>query len=194
MMHGCIAQGTITNHSSYILYMYTYDWVTLLYSRNWQNIVNQLYFNFFKKNLKRKLTAVFFYWKSSSNCPSQVGEYPWSSSQLRKSTWTLPTPPSSPEAPASLSFPITWSSFCFLSTSPVPSAGKAPSLYFWLAASFPSFWSQVKYHFHSRLFPNSQDKDVSSPPSASCYLPNRIFISTWDSLPTLQIHCDSSST
>ena len=25
-----------------------YDWVTLLYSRNCQNIVNQLYFNFFK--------------------------------------------------------------------------------------------------------------------------------------------------
>ena len=26
------------------VYMY-YDWVTLLYSRNWHNIVNQLYFN-----------------------------------------------------------------------------------------------------------------------------------------------------
>ena len=25
--------------------MYVYDWVTLLYSRNWHNIVNQLYFN-----------------------------------------------------------------------------------------------------------------------------------------------------
>ena len=25
-----------------------YDWVTLLYSRNWHNIVNELYFNFKK--------------------------------------------------------------------------------------------------------------------------------------------------
>ena len=33
--------------------MYTYDWVTLLYSRNWHNIVNQLYFNK-KENKKRK--------------------------------------------------------------------------------------------------------------------------------------------
>ena len=29
---------------------YTYDWVTLLYNRNWRNIVNQLYFN---ENVKR---------------------------------------------------------------------------------------------------------------------------------------------
>ena len=29
-----------------------YDWVTLLYSRNWYNIVNQLYFN--KKNQKKR--------------------------------------------------------------------------------------------------------------------------------------------
>ena len=29
----CIAQGTV------------WDWVTLLYNRNWRNIVNQLYFN-----------------------------------------------------------------------------------------------------------------------------------------------------
>ena len=29
-----------------------YDWVTLLYSRNWYNIVNQLYFN--KKNQKKE--------------------------------------------------------------------------------------------------------------------------------------------
>ena len=27
-----------------------YDWVTLLYSKNWYNIVNQLYFNLKKKN------------------------------------------------------------------------------------------------------------------------------------------------
>ena len=27
-----------------------YNWVTLLYSRNWHNIVNQLYFNNNKKN------------------------------------------------------------------------------------------------------------------------------------------------
>ena len=34
-----------------------YDWVTMLYSRNWHNIVNQLYFNLktVSKNLKKKL-------------------------------------------------------------------------------------------------------------------------------------------
>ena len=31
--------------------MYMYDRVTLLYSRNWHNIVNQLYFN--KKKVKK---------------------------------------------------------------------------------------------------------------------------------------------
>ena len=37
--------------------MYIYEWDTLLYSRNWHNIVNQLYFN--KKILKKdkKITA-----------------------------------------------------------------------------------------------------------------------------------------
>ena len=29
--------------------VYKYDWITLLYSRNWYNIVNQLYFFFLKK-------------------------------------------------------------------------------------------------------------------------------------------------
>ena len=29
--------------------MYVYNWVTLLYSRDWYNIVNQLYFNLKKK-------------------------------------------------------------------------------------------------------------------------------------------------
>ena len=39
-----------------------YDWVTMLYSRNWHNIVNQLYFNFinailhFKKKEKNAAT------------------------------------------------------------------------------------------------------------------------------------------
>ena len=40
-----------------------YDWATLLYSRNWHNIVNQLYFNFknVQKNLKiKKNHRVFF--------------------------------------------------------------------------------------------------------------------------------------
>ena len=27
------------------MYIYMYDWVTLLDSRNWHNIVNQVYFN-----------------------------------------------------------------------------------------------------------------------------------------------------
>ena len=36
-------------------YVYMYDWVTLLYSRNDHNLVNQLYFHktFFKKRLNK---------------------------------------------------------------------------------------------------------------------------------------------
>ena len=30
------------------IYIYIYDWVILLYSRHWHNIVNQLHFNFLK--------------------------------------------------------------------------------------------------------------------------------------------------
>ena len=29
--------------------IHMYDWITLLYHRNWYNTVNQLYFNFLKK-------------------------------------------------------------------------------------------------------------------------------------------------
>ena len=35
--------------------IYVYDWVTLLYRRKWQNIVNQLYFNKTLKNEKMNL-------------------------------------------------------------------------------------------------------------------------------------------
>ena len=31
-----------------------YDWLTLLCGRNWQNTVNQLYFNFLKSKKKKK--------------------------------------------------------------------------------------------------------------------------------------------
>ena len=36
--------------------IYTYDWITMLYSRNWHNTVNQLYSNkiFFKKKPESK--------------------------------------------------------------------------------------------------------------------------------------------
>ena len=61
----CIAQGTISNLWEKIMMednmkkrmcvcvcvcvcIYMYNWVTLLYSRNWYNTVSQLYFN--KKN------------------------------------------------------------------------------------------------------------------------------------------------
>ena len=36
------------------IYIYVYDWITLLYSRNWHNIVNQLYSN--KKNERHTKT------------------------------------------------------------------------------------------------------------------------------------------
>ena len=39
--------------------VYMYDWVTLLYSRNWHNIINQLYFNkkYFFKKVRSSLVA-----------------------------------------------------------------------------------------------------------------------------------------
>ena len=43
----------IESKNSADIYLYIYNWFTLLYYRNWHNIVNQLYFN--KKKLKRKL-------------------------------------------------------------------------------------------------------------------------------------------
>ena len=36
------------------VHIYIYDWVTLLYSKNWHNIVNQLYFKNFKKLYSNK--------------------------------------------------------------------------------------------------------------------------------------------
>ena len=33
------------------IYIYTYDWVTLPYSRYWHNIVNQLYLKIFLKEI-----------------------------------------------------------------------------------------------------------------------------------------------
>ena len=47
----CIAQGTVFsllgqtmmgNDIRKEMYIYMYDWVILLYSRNWHNVVNQL--------------------------------------------------------------------------------------------------------------------------------------------------------
>ena len=35
-----------------------YDWVTLMYSRNWHNTVNQIYFNLKKKN--ELLNSIYF--------------------------------------------------------------------------------------------------------------------------------------
>ena len=53
----CTAQGTVSSllgfHDEG---WYMYDWVTLLYSRNWYNTVNQLYFFFFKgKKVLKKI-------------------------------------------------------------------------------------------------------------------------------------------
>ena len=39
--------------------IYMYDWVTLLYSRNWHNIAHQLYSDFLKRARKEKETHVF---------------------------------------------------------------------------------------------------------------------------------------
>ena len=35
---------------------YIYNWISLLHSRNYHNLVNQLYFNNLKKNEKKKKT------------------------------------------------------------------------------------------------------------------------------------------
>ena len=48
------------------IYTHMYDQVILLYSRNWHNIVNQLYFN---KNFKKTLKIKFLW---SSHCGSAV--------------------------------------------------------------------------------------------------------------------------
>ena len=62
----CIAQGTLPNILWQPIweknlkgngYVYMYDWIPLLYSRNYHNIVNQLYFSTTLKNEKRE----FFY-------------------------------------------------------------------------------------------------------------------------------------
>ena len=39
------------------MYVYIYDWVTLLYSRNWHNTVNQLYFD--KKIFKKSMNIYY---------------------------------------------------------------------------------------------------------------------------------------
>ena len=39
-----------------------YNWVTLLYSRDWHNIVHQLYFNKKKNNLKKSRTRWLHWW------------------------------------------------------------------------------------------------------------------------------------
>ena len=56
----CTAQGQNMMENNikrrYIYRLYIYDWITFLYSRNWHNIVNQLYFN--KK--KRRCRVSFF--------------------------------------------------------------------------------------------------------------------------------------
>ena len=44
--------------------LYVYNWVTLLYNRDWHNIVNQLYFNKKKKEKISKKEKHFRFWKS----------------------------------------------------------------------------------------------------------------------------------
>ena len=44
-----------------------YDWVTLLYSRNWYNIVNQLYFKYKKKENSRKSDDIFIHFCLSAS-------------------------------------------------------------------------------------------------------------------------------
>ena len=47
--------GMIWKKECVCVYKYIYDWVTLLHSRNWHNVVNHLYFNF--KNIKNSKTT-----------------------------------------------------------------------------------------------------------------------------------------
>ena len=47
--------------------VHMYDWVTLLYSRNWHNMANQLYFNtIFNKKEKKKPFLNIFYWRKKN--------------------------------------------------------------------------------------------------------------------------------
>ena len=67
----CVCVYTHTHTHTYM-----YDWVNLLYSRNWQNIVNQLYFNKMKKKItlysspkkkKKKKKECNRYWGTTSS-------------------------------------------------------------------------------------------------------------------------------
>ena len=40
-----VKESRWTHLTLYLKCTYMYDWVTFLYSRNWRNIVNELYFN-----------------------------------------------------------------------------------------------------------------------------------------------------
>ena len=67
----CMAQGIqslriehdASQYEKKNVYTYMHDWVTMLYSKNWHNPVNQLYFNKNQKNPKKlhfKLLTNFF--------------------------------------------------------------------------------------------------------------------------------------
>ena len=50
----CVYTHTHTHtHTHTYIYVHVYNWITWLYRRNWHNFVNQLYFNKFKKTVKK---------------------------------------------------------------------------------------------------------------------------------------------
>ena len=62
----------------WLTHTHTYNWITFLYSRNWHNIVNQLYFNFFKKGIQIR-TKRDFQNTSFDLCvrPFPSSSFPW---------------------------------------------------------------------------------------------------------------------
>ena len=60
--------GRLYEKKNIYIHIYTHTWVTFLYSRNWYNIVNQLYFN---KNRKVKSSKTIKQMVTKTYCIAQ---------------------------------------------------------------------------------------------------------------------------
>ena len=65
-----------------------YDWVTLLYSRNWQDTANQLYFNS-KRNLEKKKKEYKPQCQTGLDLNLSSKLLPWGSLRSHLTSWSL---------------------------------------------------------------------------------------------------------
>ena len=68
MMEGSIRRGMY-------IYIRMYDWVSLLYSRNWHNIVTQLYF-YNEKKERKEMQKRARKWGSADETENRLGQFP----------------------------------------------------------------------------------------------------------------------